>query len=264
MNESSSEVIKNSNQIERYFGTSFSIRTVNDGDVIPIGENILDGSSYNLIADFSNLRSFFDETNNALRKKISDSESLKQLQEWLSSQNIDIDPRIFMSCYVFTRKFLEKYPDFYKNIIERGQKRKKILDSEKNVKLSTLFKEDAFECAEISALAKRFLQENDINCVYFNGDMLSSDQDEFSENHSFLIILHNGEIYLFDPANPTNTTQGFFPSIYELKTGDKDSFFQEIRSRKVFFPFEDVLTRKVIYYGVNNGTNVSKEKDLAS
>ena len=113
------------------------------------------------------------------------------------------------------------------------------------------------ECAEISALAQGFLQQAGVNSTYFSGDVLWESDDEFSGEHSFIVIEHDGEQYIFDPANPVDTTAGNFPSVYIV---DKD-FLQEMRKGdKKFIKAENLLSKKDAYFGVNNGTNVDSKR----
>jgi len=62
--------------------------------------------------------------------------------------------------------------------------------------------------------------------THFIGEMLISEDEEFPERRTFIVIQYQGKTYIYDPTNPRNTTNiGKFPSIY---VSDAD-FYEEIR-----------------------------------
>ncbi len=181
---------------------------------------------------------------------------LPKLKQWLGSQRIEIDEKLFATLFAFTKKFEEKYPDNP----DRAEARRKLYgEKSKEVKLSDIFNANAAECAEIAALAQVYLQQEGVPSTYFSGDVLWNKDEEFSEEHSFIIIRQGDKVYIYDPANPTNTTSGKFPSIYTAEA----NFDEEIAKRqKRFVTAKNLLSKKVAFFGTNDGTNVWAEKHI--
>jgi outer membrane lipoprotein-sorting protein len=125
--------------------------------------------------------------------------------------------------------------------------------------LSDIFESNTAECAEIAALAQAYLQQESITSTYFSGDVLWNKDTEFSEEHSFLIVRDGEKVYIYDPTNPTNTTQGKFPSIYTTQA----NFEEETRKdEKRFITTQNLISRREAYYGVNNGSNIIAEEHI--
>lgn len=240
-------------KIKQLFGHCFEISKFEEGDHIPVGgKNIFSPeTNIKVEGDFKNFKEFFQEAHEVATKY-----NLPKLKEWLSSQNIEIDEKLFAELFAFTKKFEQKYPDNPK----RAESRKKLYGEKgKQLKLSDIFNADSAECAEIAALAQGYLQRRDISSSYFSGDVLQDKEWEFSEEHSFIIIRQGDKFYIYDPANPTNTISGKFPSLYTVEV----NFDEEMeKGQKRFVTAQNILSKKEVFYGVNNGTNVWAEKHI--
>lgn len=241
-------------EIKQFFGHCFEISKFEEGDHIPVGgENILsDEVNIKVTGDFENFKQIFLEAH-----ELADKQNLPELKKYLNSQEMEINEKLFAILYAFTKKLEEKYPDNPK----RAEERQKLYgEKDKEIKLSDIFNSNTAECAEIAALAQKYLQEEDISSTYFSGEVLWDRNDEYSEAHSFIVIRQEDKIYIYDPANPVNTTTGKNPSIYTTEI----KFDEEMaKGQKRFVTSKNLLSKKKAFYGINNGTNVIAEKHIA-
>lgn len=240
-------------KIKQLFGHCFEISQFDEGDRIPVGGESIFSNEANIkiTGDFENFKQFLAETHELASKY-----DLPKLKEWLSSQGIEIDEKLFATLFAFTKKFEEKYPDNP----ERAEARRKIYNEKgKDIKLSDLFNANIAACGEIAALAQGYLQQEGVPSTYFSGDVLWNRDKEFSEEHSFIIIRQSDKIYIYDPTNPVNTTSGKFPSIYTTEA----NFDEEMaKGQKRFVAAKNLLSKKEAFYGTNNGTNIYPEKHI--
>jgi hypothetical protein len=239
-------------KIKKLFGHCFEIQQINEGDPIPVGGDMFSNEvNIKIIGDFENLKQFTDDTHRLASKY-----NLPKLKEWLDSQGVKFDEKLFASLFAFTENFGKKYPDNQ----EKATTRHKLYnDIGEGIKLSDIFNTNNAECAEIAALAQKFLQQEGFDSTYFSGDVLWDKCNEFSSEHSFIIIRKEGNVYIYDPANPTNTSTGKFPSIYTTEV----NFDEEMaKNKKRFVTAKNLLTKDEVFYGVNNGTNIWAEKHI--
>jgi hypothetical protein len=240
-------------KIKKLFGHCFEISKFEGGDQIPVGGESVFSSETNITVegDFKNFSEFFRETHEALDKI-----NLPKLKEWLSSQGFDLDDNLFAELFAFTKKFEQKYP----NNPARAKTRKELYrEKGEQLKLSDIFGANSAECAEIAALAQMYLQQEGVSSSYFSGDVLWEKEDEFSGEHTFIIVRHNGKIYIYDPTNPTETTSGKFPSLYTVVA---DFDIEMAKGEKRFVTAKNIISKKEAYFGVNNGTNVSAQRHI--
>jgi len=247
------EPVPKQEKIKQLFGHCFEISKIEEGDRIPVGGKSIFSSEVNIKveADFRNFKEFFQEIHETATKY-----DLPKLKEWLSSQNIDVDEKLFAELFAFTKKFEQKYS----GNPEGAESRKKLYaEKGKQLKLSDIFNANSAECAEIAALTQGYLQQEGISSSYFSGDVLWSKEDEFPEEHSFIIIKQGDKVYIYDPAKPTSTTSGKFPSLYTVEA----NFDEEMaKGQKRFVTARNILSKKEAFFGVNNGTNVLVEKHI--
>lgn len=240
-------------KIKKLFGHCFEIAKFDEGDNIPVGGESIFSSEANITVkgDFENFKQFLTETHELAGKY-----ELAKLKEWLTSQGIEIGEKLFATLFAFTKKFEEQYPDNP----ERSEARRKLYNEKGNaMKLSDIFGANSAECAEIAALAQVYLQQEGVPSTYFSGDALWNRDDEFSEEHSFIVIRQGDKVYLYDPTNPVNTTAGKFPSIYTTEA----KFDEEMsKPQKRFVTAKNLVSKKEAFFGTNNGTNVWAEKDV--
>lgn len=238
---------------KQLFGHCFEISRLDEGDHIPIGgKNFLSiEANIKVKGDFEMFNQFLTETHELVGKY-----DLPKLKEWLDSQEIEIDEKLFATLFAFTKKFEEKYPANP----ERAEMRRKCYSEEgKEVKLSDIFDANSAMCAEIAALAQGYLQREGVPSTYFSGDVLWDRDNEFSGEHSFVVIRHGNKVYIYDPTNPVITTQGTFPSIYTTEV----KFDEEMaRGQKRFVTAKNLLSKKEAFYGTNDGTSLWAERDI--
>ncbi len=252
--------------IEKLFGQCFEISTLQNNDKIPVGGvGFFPDSELNIevICDFDNFNDLWKEIQNERERY-----NLQKLSEWLKKQGIEIDEKLFASLFAFTKTIERKYPEIFERRYQENLKRSSIRErlyqqhyqSGKEIKLSEVFKENAAECAEIAALAQYFLQQKNINSSYFSGEVLWDKNEEFSGRHTFIVIRHGEKTYIYDPANPIETTQGKFPNIYSVEA----NFDKEVRRGQQRFVvakniYHKKLKKKEAYFGVNDGRNIKPE-----
>jgi hypothetical protein len=242
-------------KIRPIFGHCFEIARFDNGDIIPVGgENIISQEmNIGIVGDFESFKQFYADTHDLTRSYNPD-----KLKEYLSANGIDIDEKLFATLFAFTKKYEEKYPA---NPEAAKTRRETLFDSTKNEKtrLSDILGANSAECAEIAALAQGFLQQEGVSSSYFSGDILWKKDEEFSEEHSFIVIRGGEKTYIYDPANPTNTTAGSFPSLY---TTEADFDKEMARKQKKFVTAKNIINKNEICYGVNDGTNIIQEKHI--
>jgi hypothetical protein len=235
-------------KFEKLFGKGYVLHRIDEGDLIPVGGDIAsDRVDKKATADLANLEEVFV----AARKEL-DATDLEKVNEWLEIQHIEIDPRLFVLAFGL-RKILQKFP--------QNQDRYNIrlgLYKEGNLpNISEIVKTGTAECAEIAATTQAFLQREGFNSELVSGEVLWERDQEFGEPHSFIVIKGDNRTFIYDPYNPTPTSNGDYPSFY---TSEKD-FSKEIRKgKKRFVTTTNILNPKLqAYFGVGNLTNISEE-----
>jgi hypothetical protein len=218
-------------RVRQLFGPCLEILKFEEGDSIPVGSESIFSSDMNIKveADFKNFKNFLKETHDFANRH-----DLAKTRNFLDSYETEIDEKIFIKLYAFT-KILEKR---YLDNIGNHENRMNLYNNkeDKQLTLSDVFNNEAAECAEISALAQKYLQQENISSSYFSGFVLWDKNHEFSEAHTFIIVRENQKFYIYDPTNPINTNLGKFPSIYtvdvnfdkEMAEGKKNSSLQII------------------------------------
>lgn len=241
------------NIITKLYGHCFEIAKLEEGEDIPTG-----GSSYlstevdkMVKGDFEKFQEFLKETHDLTTKYHE-----TPIQEWLNSQGVNINVKTFIQLLAFTKNYKNHYP----NNPENNEMRHNLYKEKgKELRLSDIFNANSAECAENAALAQFFLQQEGTSSIYFGGEVAWSREDEFPEQHSFVVIQQNNETYIYDPTNPTKTTGEDFPSLYTTKV----NFEEEMKkNKKTFVTATNVLSKQEVYYGVGDATNLNAEKDI--
>jgi len=240
-------------KVKKLFGHAFEVQQFDESDAIPVGgENrFSDETNITVRGDFKNFGDFFQQAHGKTEKY-----NLPNLKAWLESRGIKIDEKLFAALFAFTKEYEQTYPDNP----QKGESRASLYREKRgDISLIDVFKANSAECGEIAALAQAYLQHENVPSTYFSGDALWDKEMEFSEEHSFNVIRKNGKTYIYDPTNPTDTTLGKYPSIYEVEA----DFDKEMSSgKKRFVTAKNILSKKEAYYGVNNGTNIIPERDI--
>jgi len=225
---------------------------LDNGTRIPVGGKSIYSGENNIFveADFSEFDGFLREAS-AVSERIKNSQIMA---EWLEKSGVD--RRVFAAIGGFTKVYDKSFQEEEE---EAENKRKDLYTGDRPVKLSEVFSLHAQQCAEIAALGQFFLQEEGISSTYFNGAVLWDRNEEFAEAHTFIPIHFQGKSYIYDPTNPTKTTEGNFPSLYSVD-GDFSKAMQQ--SKKTFARATNLLSGKEVFFGMDNGTNVVAERDI--
>jgi len=236
-------------ETEKLFGQCFEAADLAEDALIPVGgRNIFSNETdIAVVGDFQAFNDFYDEASKTVAGY-----NLEGLGKWLGSQGIEADPKLFATLFAFTKVYEKKYP----SNPAASEERLKAYSGKSEVKLSELFTNGTVECAEITALAKGFLQKEGVEANFFSGDALWDRNSEFSEKHSFIVIPQGERQILYDPTNPTETTQGIFPSIYVPAV----NFNSEVRTNQTrFIESRNIINKRVAFFGVNDGTNITPQ-----
>lgn len=240
--------------LKHLFAHCFEITELRVGDRLPVGGRTFFSSKVDIEieCDFENFQTFLSEVHG-----LAGQYDLAELRKWLDSVNMDkVDEKLFAVLFAFTKKLEDRYPMNPSGSQIQGRP---YIEKAGIPKLSDIFNANIAACAEIAALAKFCLQQENIPSTYFSGDALWDRSDEFSEAHSFIVIRQGGTVYIYDPANPTNTDKGKFPSLFKTEA----DFDEEMsKGQKKFVSARNLLTGQEAFYGVSNGTNVDFKKHI--
>ena len=238
---------------KKLFGHGFEITKIEEGDYIPVGgkSRFSDETDIKIEGDFSSFENFYQKIDDLIEKYKS-----SNLSEWLLSNKVELDEKLIIPMIAFTKAYDKIYPE---NPLKEAERANLYNTKREKIKLSDVFSANSAECAEIAVLAQGFLQREGISSSYFGGDVLWDKEQEFSEEHSFVVIRQGDKVYIYDPANPTNTISGIFPSLYAIET----DFDEEMaRGQKRFVTAKNIFSKKEAYYGVNNGISINPKKDI--
>ncbi|MDQ7009296.1 MAG: hypothetical protein Q9M94_03325 [Candidatus Gracilibacteria bacterium] len=253
-----STIIRNGNipKLTKYYGNTIKIDEIKDGDYIPVGGSILnDGYSIFEIADFKSpiITDFMDKINHSLLKNQDNREFIKKDLKTKTNFNGDLFYTLFVMGLVFG-KYFNKNKNKNNSSLEI---RSNILKGDNNC-LSEVLKNNEGMCVEISLLAQKFFQDNNIKSSLFNGELLRNIDHEFGEQHTFLIISTEEGDFIFDPSNPFIYDNGIpFPKIL------KSNFLDEMKKgSNIYVECEDIYFGKKFYYGNSTGLNIRPEFDI--
>jgi len=246
-----------SERIKHSFGHCFEVFKFENGDAIPAGGGSIfsNETDIKIAGDFESLKMFIDETH-----ELAERYDLSKLRGWLDLVGTEIDEKLFARLLAFTEKLEVLCPENSKRLEMREELYK---EKGEGIKLSDVFDKNVAACVEIATLAQVYLQEEGVCSSFFSGDVLWNEAGgedlEFSDAHSFIVIRDSGRQYIYDPSNPTNTTAGKFPSIYTMGA----DFDKEMaRGEKKFVTAQNILSKKEVFYGVNDFTNIIPERDI--
>ncbi|MCF7833887.1 MAG: hypothetical protein K9L98_02540 [Candidatus Pacebacteria bacterium] len=248
------KIESSSNQnIEMIFDHCFEISEIAENDIIPVGGESMFSAKVNVtaIADFENLKDFFVKT-----RKLAEGYNLIKIEKQLVAQGVNINPEIFAKLIAFSRSYDEQFP-----YNPQGANSRQKIYEEKDIKISDVFRLNSAECAEISALAQVYLQNESIQSRYFSGEVCWNKDGENleSEAHSFILLEDGDKTYIYDPANPFTLPNGKFPSLYTI---DKD-FNSEVRQgQKRLVTAKNIISDQEAYFGVNNQTYIDPERHI--
>lgn len=251
--EGSEEKIVRDDKTKKLFGHCFEISKIEEGDYIPVGgkSRFSDKTDIKIEGDFSSFENFYQKIDDLIEKYKS-----SNLSEWLRSNKVELDEKLIIPMIAFTKAYDKIYPQ---NPLKEAERANLCNAKREKIKLSDVFSVNSAECAEIAALAQGFLQREGIPSSYFGGDVLWDKEQEFSEEHSFVVIRQGDKVYIYDPANPTNTISGIFPGLYAIEA----DFDEEMaKGQKKFVTAKNIFSKKEAYYGVNNKISINPKKDI--
>ncbi len=222
---------------------------INIGDVIKVGsDNCLriDKIPADLQAAFDNMR-----------QKVRHSMTKSHNAELLEQHKIPMSCSLFTNLFVFTKVIADKFPE----LACVDNSRQSFYSKNSTANLSEMFEKQLFQCAEFAIIAQLYLQSINVNSEYVGGEYLMNENDEFGDQHSFVIIHENSNDFIFDPAN---NNKGNIPniSIVELSPEQKLKIQAKLLSdkRKVaFFETRDIITGRKQFYGYGDGCNVLED-----
>lgn len=210
----------------------------------------------------ADLQAAFD----SMHQKVQHSMTISHNAELLEQHKIPMSRSLFTNLFVFTKVIADKFP----KLACVDNSRQSFYSKTPTANLSEMFEKQLFQCAEFAVIAQLYLQSINVNSEYVGGEYLMTENDEFGEQHSFVIIHENDNDFVFDPAN---NTKGNIPniSIVELSPEQKLKIQAKLLSgkRKVaFFETRNIITGKKQFYGYGDGCNIledmifKKEKNI--
>lgn len=234
--------------IEKLCSGNILVAEISPDMRLPVGGHIGDRENLSIYleVDLCGIRDFLGKSMDRY-----ESYTLDALASWLQAQNSIIDPKLFAACHALTVCYRS---DFGGEHAGHELREKLYRDAAGTVQLSAILVSGSAECAEIAALGQSFLQKAGFKSSYMGGALLHSRAHEFSEEHSYVVIAHTDSIYVFDVANPIETTNGPMPALFKMPS----DFLENMRMarRNCFVSGRDVLVNTERLFGVTHGANV--------
>jgi hypothetical protein len=237
----------NSKKIYRGIFSSYLV----DGEELPVGGSIFSEElTTKLKLDFAHFEHEF-ETTTPEKFAATYEENKEALIEWLNKIDAKVNPFIFAACMGVQKK-VDKLLEVNREEKENpsNNARFEAYSSGKSPKLSELIGSSA--CAERAALGQYTFQKLGISTNYMSGiSMLNPDDlDTSPENHSFLIIDHEGKNYIFDIARPRSGNN--LPRVLEPVTPFNYDIFEG--KDDLLIKTKEVLQGGELYFGVGTPT----------
>ena len=208
-------------KIDKLFGRSLKISSIEDGDAIPVGGSMFSNEvDTMMVCDFGKLAEFYEKVDGVV-EQLTDKTRQEKLKLWLEKNDTNIDPELFTQLTAFNQVYKHEFVK-EKGEVEKQRRDLYLADNEKEATLSEILQKSSPKCAEIAALAQHFLQKEDIPSTYINGDVLRDEEIEFSSDHSYLIIEDDGKQYIYDPSNPLPSESGPMPNVLRTEVDFKE------------------------------------------
>ncbi len=218
---------------------------------LPVGGSMFDKKlSTKLKLDFevfdSELKGFTEENLKNIYKQ-----SEKNVIDWLKQiGSNDIDPYEYFLCYQVQQK-INKLLEIDSRVPTNSFERQKMFMGEEAPKLSEM--KGKSECAERAALAQYIFQKSGIHSSYVSGITMNNikDEDEFPENHSFLVLDHFAKpksTLIFDIARPISENniprvlETDVPFTYDKLKGEED----------LLIGAKEILQNHKLWFGVGD------------
>lgn len=222
---------------------------------IGIGDTIKVGQSAYLKIDKipADLQTAFDDMHEKVQRSMKNSHDTALLEQ----HKIPMSRSLFTNLVVFTKVIAEKFP----NLGCYDSSRQSFYAKNPTANLSELFDKHLFQCAEFATIAQLYLQTLGVDSEYVGGEYLNAANEEFGDQHSFVIIHENDNDFVFDPAN---NNSGATPniSIVEMTPEQKVKIQAKLLAGKrkaAFFETRDIITNRKTFYGYGDGCNVLED-----
>lgn len=248
---------------EQLFDACFRTDTIIEGDLFPIGGGGCFSSNM-LWKIRIDMDSFYHRFEATVSKQAEDTDSRQLTRDWLNEKAPEVDIDLLLILQDFTKAFEGKRVRLKLNETTRNR----IYDEaeENTVNLSKVFLENEALCSEISLLAKRFLDSRDIDSDVFFGKMHQIfDPNEgmpVPDSHTFLVIKHKGEEFIFDPTSPHHLPEGMPYLRLSKPCVDFSELEAEFKTKPALVASQDVITDRVIHYGVGYGAGNALPEDF--
>jgi hypothetical protein len=242
-------------QKQQFFNHCFQCTDIQEGDTIPVGGGTIGSTEvpWKVKADFEKFYQPFAETAERNAKQFTDT----GWQNWFTTNLPNIDPTLATTLQTFTTAFEAK-----RKLQKSDEQQRKLLYDRANGKcltLSQILSDNHARCIEIALLAQKFLSEKGVKSRLFSGEALfnyTSGEANTPAPHTFLIIEHQGQEYIFDPANPTVLQNGtvLFSLLKPCTTFASRT--EDLKKDCFMIAAENVITKRASYYGVGDCGNV--------
>ena len=238
--------------IIKYFKKSFEIPYIEKGSYVPLSaagysnDELGNGRDVKVLVEGDCLESLVQEMKDTASGY--DRIVLKNVLP----RNIDFDENLFATLYAFTSVY-KKNIGFKTD----SAKRNEMYRNGSPISLGEMIEADAAKCVERAILAQLYLQEEgSVDSAYFSGEVIWNKEDEFAGGHAFILLKFNDHEYIFDPANPHETSQtktGLLPRMQEVENfRDKIS-----QGKKAYVETSSVFDQSApVWYGVGDGASV--------
>lgn len=266
-NERRKKKNKEESRVSNLYDHCFVVNKVNNGESLPVGgESRFSGSlDYTVEADFESeeITNFFEDIDKYVEKYEEVRDQIETNFEKNNIENLPID------AYIYLRSFYDAYEENYGFPVDSKQEQERLekYSSEDEPKLSSILKSKGSQCAELSALLQRYLQEKGVNTKYISGDLVRSpfgpeeSGENFSEAHSYLFFENeqSDQDFIFDASDPVGKSNR--PGVYFVESNFQDKLKEEaskpLEEKEAFFvPAKRIYDEKESYYGVSSMSDV--------
>lgn len=185
-----------------------------EGQIVPVGGNLFtDNFTQYCVLDFG---SFADKCKNFTSENIRSGYERDRAiwEKWAADLGKDVDPYLYYQCMAVqkvTNSLLQVSNTNEESMFERETQYKTL----KQVPLSSFIGKSA--CAERALLGKYLMQKIGLECSYVSGITMNdaNDEEEYPEEHSFIVTRIGEASFVFDVARPLGQEQKT-PSIFRM------------------------------------------------
>ena len=162
------------------------------GDFIRVDDgNHKEGKKIGFIADFDAFNDFFKSVDDAQKK-------FKFISANLEISNEIQKLGISKNAFVHIMAFLKVFKKFLADKKMKDEFSRQFLYAEKNPNLSEVFYANKAACVEISSLFQYYMQSKGFDVFMINGQIRKDKKDFMPENHTFNVLIEDGNWFLCD------------------------------------------------------------------